>query len=610
MYKVLYDYAMTHNLSVSDYYKEKKLGLYLLIDNNAYNGFEIVDIKKICPDAGPKSRTAEGCTPLIEKFAYIFNRNEKKNKYYWDELEKGAKEYTNISSLQTVYTVLNQIYNDADLNAKVMSDFNDTGVKSDVYMSFKIEGTPLEDLNDWKIWFESFYAKANPNSAGGDEGAEEIISLITGNSVKAKDAPYYQMSAPVLGRGAYLSAFKYNAFQSYGLEGNLNSRMGMDEVKVVSAALEDLLKSKRNYKRNYDLLYFYDKEIPEEDDPIFATTTSIASNLNDGNNKEDVIVDEDAKEESNSNTKEKEANTAYKNLLEYFSKDNTVDLLNYKNKYKDVKYHLMKFTLPTDSRVQISDYHEGTVIELIDNISKWREDSKICAYSGKEYTLDYLYRVFKKYYGETKPGKPDSKVLGDMNRALQSVYFNKQIPRRLFDNACSDAIRLITHTSKETKGIISALQIIKIYLIREGKSMQSKLDTNCTNTGYILGRLMAVYGKIQSDSVNARNEGEKKTLNKGLMDRYGQAVINKPGMISLAEALALKHIKKLDNSKQTYYNKLISELWNMLDTSAMEKKKGLTAEEKGMFSMGYWQQNASLYTKRDKQDDAVDNVEN
>ena len=38
-------------------------------------------------------------------------------------------------------------------------------------------------------------------------------------------------------------------------------------------------------------------------------------------------------------------------------------------------------------------------------------------------------------------------------------------------------------------------------------------------------------------------------------------------------------------------------------------KKGLTSEEKGMFTIGYWQQNASLYTKRDKQDVAIDSEE-
>ena len=81
-----------------------------------------------------------------------------------------------------------------------------------------------------------------------------------------------------------------------------------------------------------------------------------------------------------------------------------VDLLNYKIKYKGVKYHLMKFIIPNDSRVQISDYHEGTVDELIDNISKWLDASTI--YSSKQdYQLLSIYRTFKRFFRETKIGK-------------------------------------------------------------------------------------------------------------------------------------------------------------------------------------------------------------
>lgn len=138
--------------------------------------------------------------------------------------------------------------------------------------------------------------------------------------------------------------------------------------------------------------------------------------------------------------------------------------------------------------------------------------------------------------------------------------------------------------------------------------MQYKLDTTCCNAGYLFGRLMAIYEKIQSDAVNLGNDGEKKALNKGLMDRYGQGVVNKPSMISVADELARKHLKKLENARQIYYNNLISEIYSKLDKSVMSKK-GLTSEEKGMFTIGYWQQNASLYTKRDKQDVAIDSEE-
>ena len=632
MYNVLYDYAVSHGLSVSNLYKEKKIGVYMLIENNSYCGFEIADIKKICPDAGPKSRTADGCTPLIEKAKYILDRSEKKNKYYWDELQDGAKSYPNVASLQILVNVLNQIYCDAALNLKVSDEFKDLNVKPDVYMSFKIDGVALEELNDWKNWFANFYVKANPKSADGGTSAEDIISLVTGKVVKAKDAPYYQMSAPVLGRGAYLSAFKQSSFESYGLSGNLNSRIGYEEVEVISSALEDLLKSKVNYNRKFNLLYFYDREISTEDDPILACLNSFMDfSALDGTDTDAIDTDaidtdstdtdstdidatgtendeiSDVADSNSGTTEEGDSNKAYSKLLTYFNKDNAVDLLNYKIKYKGVKYHLMKFIIPNDSRVQISDYHEGTVDELIDNISKWLDASTI--YSSKQdYQLLSIYRTFKRFFRETKPGKPDSKVLGDMNKALQSVYFNQQIPRRLFDNACSDAIRLITGTSKETKGLISALQIIKIYLIREGNSMQYKLDTTCCNAGYLFGRLMAIYEKIQSDAVNLGNDGEKKALNKGLMDRYGQGVVNKPSMISVADELARKHLKKLENARQIYYNNLISEIYSKLDKSVMSKK-GLTSEEKGMFTIGYWQQNASLYTKRDKQDVAIDSEE-
>lgn len=121
------------------------------------------------------------------------------------------------------------------------------------------------------------------------------------------------------------------------------------------------------------------------------------------------------------------------------------------------------------------------------------------------------------------------------------------------------------------------------------------LNEQNNHPAYLCGRLFAVYEKIQQDSAG----GAK--LNRTIKDSYFASACARPATIMpKLDKLAQNHLRKLSESANVYYKKLVGDIANRLEG---EFPQTLDLDSQGRFIIGYYQQNKDLYTKSDKNSD-------
>ena len=118
--------------------------------------------------------------------------------------------------------------------------------------------------------------------------------------------------------------------------------------------------------------------------------------------------------------------------------------------------------------------------------------------------------------------------------------------------------------------------------------MKAGLNPDYEGAAYQLGRMMAVYAKLQLDASGR--------VNTGVVERYYAGACTKPALVMgrLAQ-LSGYHLSKLDAGASAYYKKLLSDIAQKLSPDV---PKFFTLREQSEFAIGYYQENASLYQKR------------
>ncbi len=129
----------------------------------------------------------------------------------------------------------------------------------------------------------------------------------------------------------------------------------------------------------------------------------------------------------------------------------------------------------------------------------------------------------------------------------------------------------------------------KTYLKESGVDVEklAGLNADCTSTGYLLGRLMAVLEDIQRNAMGG-------SVNASIVDKHFSAAISSPaGVYPLLLPLAKSHLSKLGKEKkglQVYLEKVLGGIMNHLEARPESFPKYLTMEERAMFGLGYYHQ--------------------
>jgi CRISPR-associated protein Csd1 len=130
--------------------------------------------------------------------------------------------------------------------------------------------------------------------------------------------------------------------------------------------------------------------------------------------------------------------------------------------------------------------------------------------------------------------------------------------------------------------------MMQLYFQRNSKREEISvgLDRECANTGYRLGRLLAVLERLQGQA--------NRNLNKTIVDRYYGAASTRPVTVfpSLIH-LAQHHAGKAGGAG--FFQKEIGQVLDAVPAFPTH----LSLEEQGMFALGYYHQRQEYFKKRE-----------
>lgn len=120
------------------------------------------------------------------------------------------------------------------------------------------------------------------------------------------------------------------------------------------------------------------------------------------------------------------------------------------------------------------------------------------------------------------------------------------------------------------------------------------MDKQNTNSGYLCGRLFATLEKIQEDANNINS----------IRDRYINAASSTPSAVfATILNLSVHHIKKLNTSKQIFFEKLKQEIIDKLPAEGFPAH--LDLQDQGRFFVGYYHQRQDFFVSKEAKEASI-----
>jgi CRISPR-associated protein Csd1 len=162
-------------------------------------------------------------------------------------------------------------------------------------------------------------------------------------------------------------------------------------------------------------------------------------------------------------------------------------------------------------------------------------------------------------------------------------------------------------------GDVNALRvgILKSVLIRNfAKSLKGEvpvsLDKDCREPGYLLGRLFALYEKVQTDALG-------RNVNATIKDKYYGAASAQPRKIfPYLEKGSAPHLSKIGKQRpgqKIAHERLIGEIMDMMSPEEDPFPARLPDRQQALFALGYYHQRSDFFRKHDTTGAAEDAAE-
>lgn len=279
---------------------------------------------------------------------------------------------------------------------------------------------------------------------------------------------------------------------------------------------------------------------------------------------------------------------------------------------KDSKFYIMILDKITDGRVSIKYFRELPKSDLIQRIGDWYTTTSWSYYDRKfkrwinkspsiQHFVDALFGLEgDKGYLELRNTNLKTKTI---ERLIPCVLEKKRFPLDL-KNKILENLRNRRSYDKTWDFVLSiGCSIFKKckfdYLNR--MVSDSMLDLNKQSRSYLFGRLLAVYEKLELDTYRNYmiDNANKRTTN---AERLWTAYAKMPTRTLLILEEKIKpykeRLKKSNFSAVVYYDNLITEIVNTIETSdKFEQVKNRPLNED--FVLGYYAQKKEFYKKRE-----------
>ena len=392
--------------------------------------------------------------------------------------------------------------------------------------------------------------------AAENETRQKGICLITG---KNDAIAQIHSATPILGgkSNAKFVGFQVNSgYDSYGKEQAWNAPVSIRAEAAYTKALNYLTKSKENrFLLGGDTVVFWAEK--EEAAPFESMLSAFF----------DTDIDD--------------PDRSVREIKNLFSAPFTAKL-----EKVDSNFYVLGLS-PNAARISVRFWEMGKAEKFADRIKQHFLDFEIDRYAESPEFLS-LYQILSAIILKRKKEKENipPHLSGSM---VQSILKGIPYPATL-QQQCIRRIRAEQKVTRERAAILKAYINRKNRYKNINEEVSVSLDRNCLNKGYLLGRLFAVFEKVQEDT--------HKGLNATITDRYyGCASTNPATVFPQLIRLNRYHMSNYDNQGvKIKREKEVGEIMNGLDSFPNH----LNLNEQSYFAIGYYHERQSFYETANK----------
>ena len=472
------------------------------------------------------------------------NNPERTQKQFEAFIER-LEPYIDLAEVKCVYDFLTDLDHVSLSESGVWKDL----VEDNALVSFQLEGS------DKLVCQSSAFMELYSEILDKDVGDSESPCLVTGNiDHTAILHPAIKNVSGAQSTGSNIVSFNSSSFTSWSKKQGFNAPVSNRAAFEYTAALNDLTSpdSDRSFRIGSRTFVFWADEAGEIED-YFKTFFARDSN------------DED-----------KQVDQSYEKLLVL------------KKHKANASFHILGLA-PNNARLSVCLWHKFNTGVLLTNLHQWFEDLLIIGVDrfGRP-TLEQLLVSTSLQY--------KSKFLSDrmITDVMVSMLTGQPLPHMVHTELLN-RIRVDNGKVNYTRA-----SFLKAFLNRKYRSedkhdmvMQIVLDEENSQSGYVLGRLFAVFERLQI-------EAHRSNLSSTITSRYyGGASVRPQSVFNALFKLHIHHIRKLRNpGRVVNFRKMIGELMQKIE----EIPAFLSIEQQSLFAVGYYHQRQSFYTSNNEAD--------
>ena len=531
--------------------KDEPFAIDLVINEKGeFQQFFVVDKQRIETEViTAKKGKARFLLDKSEEVLGVGEKVENKHKLFLDKLES----YRGVKSLEPVF----KFYDDNNENGlkKAISSFDEIDKKfKGENITFMVGTTRLLKLNEVRDAIISRYQENEKKASNG-----KVCSTCGTANSPVLDEPHGLVKMPKgQTAGCALISYNENAFESYGLKGNLNSSICRECARYYIEGLKFLLSDghevPENKEKKQKAHYEYNHRINISD-----TTVALFWTRQDFEDISPLVV-ADPPEASWVKGLFESVWSGKKDL------DSTVD--------PNMFYSC---TLSSAAaRIAVRDWTAISLYEYKKNLAEWFRDIEIenkdgeLAYSPLKMLINATQR--DKKVGDNSRTDLNSKArMGALLWTAIIKGSSNKLPLEVLQNVL---IRI-------WKGdYFSAERAVLIKLIinrNTNKNMKSTLDETNTSVAYLCGRLFAVMESMQWKAMG--------NVNSGVKDRFFAAAASQPAYVF--GTLLTKNVPIYQHKIGSYLAKELNEIAERISEIGSFPQRFSTIEQ-GEFALGYY----------------------
>ncbi|WP_370676834.1 type I-C CRISPR-associated protein Cas8c/Csd1 [Pleomorphomonas sp. PLEO] len=411
-------------------------------------------------------------------------------------------------------------------------------------------------------------------SASGDKS--EAICLVSGDR-----APVARLHPAIKGvwgaqsSGASIVSFNLDAFTSYGHEQGDNAQVSEAAAFAYTTVLNRFLERDSGHRIQIgDASTVFWADASEADKEREAE--NIFAGLFEGSAPEEATIDEKA-----------QAALVGTRLAQIKAGE---PLSKVAPELADgVRFYVLGLA-PNAARLSIRFYYDKDFGTLAENYRRYVEDMRLEPPPRDGSPPLWRYLVETAVLGKRENVPPN--LAGEW---MRSILAGTPYPLTLLSNVL---MRLRSDQDVNTLRVSMLKAIIVRNFSREDTPVA--LQPDYPNKGYRLGRLFAVYERIQTDALGGK-------VNATVKDKfYGAASAQPRKVFSLLERGSANHLSKLGKQspgRKVNLEKLVGEIMGAMDPAADPFPASLSAEDQALFGLGYYHQRNDFF-KSHKDDTA------